>query len=165
MLPYPFKAFDTQGHYQLSAPVNSDDILKMANYLTRQRLKKGTDLSSPESCFHYLQTLLQNEEREVFGVLLLDQQHRVIRYQELFQGTINQASVYSREVVKVALLNNAAAVILVHNHPSGDPNPSMADKSLTKAIEEALGLIDIRTLDHLVVASEGYRSLAQMGWL
>ncbi|BBP45105.1 DNA repair protein RadC [Thiosulfatimonas sediminis] len=165
MLPHPFKAHDSQGHYQINQPVHSQDIIKMANYLTRQRLKKGTDLSSPEKSYDYLQTLLQNQEREVFGVILLDQQHRIIQYQELFQGTINQASVYPREIVKQALMNNAAAVILVHNHPSGDPTPSMADKQLTQIIKEALALVDIRTLDHLVVGHEGYRSLAKMGWL
>lgn len=76
-------------------------------------------------------------------------------------GTINQASVYPREIVKVALAHNAAAVILVHNHPSGDATPSMADKQLTQVIKEALGMVDIRTLDHLVVGTEGYRS---QGW-
>ena len=162
MLPYPFKSINPQGHYQLAEPVNAQTILKMANYLTRQRLKKGTDLSHPESVYRYIQTHLQNQEREVFAVILLDQQHRVLCYQELFTGTLNQAIVYPREVVKMALIHNAAALILVHNHPSGDPSPSQADITLTQAIKKALSLIEVRTLDHLVVGYEGYRSLAQM---
>ncbi len=165
MLPYPFKAFDTAGHYKLDAPVKSEDIVKMANYLSRQFLKKGTDLTSPERCFSYLPTILLDREHEVFGVIFLDQQNRVICFEELFRGTLSQASVYPREVVKLALQFNAAAVLLFHNHPSGWPVPSESDINLTQKIKEALKLLDIRTLDHVVVGREGYASLAQLNLL
>lgn len=130
----------------------------MANYLSKQFLKKGTDLTSPERCFAYLQTVLQDREFEVFGVIFLDQQNRVICFEELFRGTISEASVYPREIAKLTLQFNAAAVILFHNHPSGIPTPSQSDISLTQKIKEVLTLIDVRTLDHVVVGREGYSS-------
>jgi len=98
-------------------------------------------------------------------VLFLDSQHRVIRFEELFRGTIDAASVYSREVLKAALAYNAAAVILVHNHPSGDPEPSDADRRITERLKEALGLMDIRVIDHVVVGSDECKSFAEMGYL
>lgn len=110
-------------------------------------------------------TLLAGYEHEVFALLLLDSKHRVIAFRELFRGTIDGASVYPREVVKLALEWNAAAVILVHNHPSGDPEPSQADRSLTIKLKEALNLVGTRTLDHIVVGSEGCVSLAELGHL
>lgn len=113
--------------------------------------------------FRYLQILLQEYEHEVFAVLLLDNKHRVIQFQELFRGTLDGASVYPREVVKLALAHNAAAVILVHNHPSGDPVPSQADRVLTIKLKQALELVSIRTLDHIVVGREGCVSLAELG--
>tara|TARA_R110002012_G_scaffold178236_2_gene343249 strand:+ start:8066 stop:8371 length:306 start_codon:yes stop_codon:yes gene_type:complete len=101
----------------------------------------------------------------VFSVLFLDSQHRVIRFEELFRGTIDAASVYPREVLKAALANNAAAVILVHNHPSSDPEPSDADRHISERLKEVLGLMDIRVIDHVVVRSDGCRSFAEMGYL
>ncbi len=98
-------------------------------------------------------------------MLFLDSQHRVIRFEELFRGTINAASVYPREVLKAALAYNAAAVILVHNHPSGDPEPSDADRRITERLKEVLGLMDIRVIDHVVVGCDGCRSFAEMGYL
>jgi DNA repair protein RadC len=162
MLPYPFKAFDTAGHYKLDAPVKSEDIVKMANYLSRQFLKKGTDLTSPERCFSYLQTILQDREHEVFGVIFLDQQNRVICFEEMFKGTLSQAIVYPREIAKLTLQFNAAAVILFHNHPSGIPTPSQSDISLTHKIKQTLSLIEVRTLDHVILGLEGYVSLADI---
>jgi DNA repair protein RadC len=103
-------------------------------------------------------------EREVFAVLLLDNQHRLIEYQELFFGTIDAASVYPREVVKVAFNCNAAAVIFAHNHPSGIAEPSNADKHITQKLRDALALIDIRVLDHFVVG-ETCVSFAERGYL
>ena len=98
-------------------------------------------------------------------MLMLDNKHRVLQFRELFRGTLDGANVYPREVVKVCLENNAAAVILVHNHPSGDPEPSQADRTLTRKLQDALNLIDIRTLDHVVVGSEGCVSMAERGHL
>jgi len=101
----------------------------------------------------------------VFSVLFLDTQHRVIRFDEMCRGAIDAASVYPREVLKSALAYNAAAVILVHNHPSGDPEPSDADRRITERLKEALGLMDIRVIDHVVVGSEGCVSFAEMRYL
>ena len=122
-------------------------------------------MTSPSLTYSCLQTLLQGYEREVFAILFLDSQHRVIKFEELFQGTLDAASVYPREVVKAALACNAAAVILAHNHPSGLPEPSRADRSLTERLQVALATVEIRVLDHLVIGTEGRVSMAERGWL
>uniref|UniRef100_UPI0035B459B6 JAB domain-containing protein n=1 Tax=Pseudomonas fluvialis TaxID=1793966 RepID=UPI0035B459B6 len=101
----------------------------------------------------------------VFALLMLDSRHRVIAFEEVFRGTLDGASVYPREVVKLALEHNAAALILVHNHPSGDPEPSMADRNLTTKLQDALKLVGVRTLDHVVVGNEGCVSLAELGYM
>jgi DNA repair protein RadC len=101
----------------------------------------------------------------VFSVLFLDSQHRVIRFEEMFRGTIDAASVYPREVLKAALAYNAATVILVHNHPSGDPEPSDADRRITQRLKEVLGLVEILVIDNIVVGSEGCESFAERGYL
>jgi len=112
----------------------------------------------------YLQLKLGSYDREVFALMLLDNQHQLIRFEELFFGTIDAASVYSREVVKAALNANAAAVILAHNHPSGIAEPSRADKRITSRLVDALGLIDVRVLDHIVVG-EHCVSFAERSWI
>ncbi|MFB2962850.1 DNA repair protein RadC [Aeromonas jandaei] len=122
-------------------------------------------ITSTTEAAERLQTLLQNREHEVFGVLFLDSQHRVLAFEELFRGTLDSASIYPREVVKRALLLNSGAVIAVHNHPSGDPEPSHSDRVFTQALKEALALVDVRLLDHLVVGAEGVASLAERGLL
>ena len=160
-----FKAGESAGTYITDAPVTEADILQMAQRLASQRLRKGQALHQPKEVFSYLQILLQDYEHEVFALVLLDCKHRVIRFQELFRGTLDAASVYPREVVKLALTHNAAAVILVHNHPSGDPAPSQADHVLTSRLKQALELVSIRTLDHIIVGSEGCVSLAERGYL
>ena len=162
MLPYPFKTAETNGSYRLEKPVTAAEILQMANYLAKQKLKKGTSLTSPETCSSHLQTILQEREHEVFGVIFLDQQHRIIRVEELFRGTINISAVYPREIVKQALLENAAATILFHNHPSGNLEPSPSDIEITKKVQDALSLIEVRVLDHLIVSNEGFTSLAKI---
>lgn len=163
MIPAPFRADESTGLYVADKPVNAASILKMANYLAKQRLKKGAELSNPHQTYAYLQPLLQELEHEVFGVILMDQQHRIIRYEPLFRGTINQAQVYPREIVKLALSVNAAAVILFHNHPSGKPTPSESDKLITQTIKQALSLVDVRVIDHVIVGKEGFVSLAERG--
>ena len=115
--------------------------------------------------FSHLQALLADYEHEVFALLMLDSRHRVIAFEEVFRGTLDGASVYPREIVKIALEHNAAALILVHNHPSGDPEPSMADRNLTTKLRDALNLVGVRTLDHIVVGNEGCVSLAELGYL
>ena len=129
------------------------------------RLSKGRALTEPKQVFNHLQTLLQYHEHEVFALLLLDSKHRVIGFRELFRGTLDGASVYPREVVKIALEHNAAAVIMVHNHPSGDPEPSQADRTLTTTLKNALNMVGTRILDHVVVGHEGCVSLAERGYL
>ncbi|MBI3778949.1 MAG: DNA repair protein RadC, partial [Gammaproteobacteria bacterium] len=111
----------------------------------------------------FLQAQLRDRKNEVFGVLFLDNRHRVLEFEELFQGTLNGTAVYPREVVKRALKHNAAAVILVHNHPSGVAEPSRADELLTTRLKEALTLVDIRLLDHLVVGDGEMVSFSERG--
>ena len=138
----------------------SVEIVRRAS---REALARDTVLTSPEAVRDYLRLLLHGRECEVFVVLFLDSQHRLIAAEELFRGTIAQTSVYPREVVKAALARNAAAVILAHNHPSGLAEPSRADELLTHALASALGLVDIRTLDHFVVAGGQVVSFAERG--
>ncbi|SHE75783.1 DNA repair protein RadC [Modicisalibacter ilicicola DSM 19980] len=158
-------AGETAGTYRITAPVTEAELLSIAQAFARRRLARGRKISQPALAFKYLQVLLQDYEHEVFSVVFLDSQHRVICFEELFRGTIDAASVYPREVVKCALEHNAAAVILVHNHPSGDPEPSAADRRITARLQEILGLVEIRVIDHIVVGSEGCESFAERGWL
>lgn len=120
-------------------------------------------LNDPETLGNYLRLRLACLEYEVFGVVLLDAQHRVIDMQEVFRGTLAQCSVFPREIVKIALLANAGAVVFYHNHPSGSPEISRADEHLTQALKSALALVDVRVLDHVVVASGGHVSMAARG--
>ena len=132
--------------------------------LDRHMRAIGVSLGSPEAVRAYLRIKMERLENEIFAVVFLDHKHRVIEYRELFFGTIAGASVYPREVVKAAMKVNASAAILVHNHPSGDSSPSQADRHLTKRLKEALELVDVRVLDHLVVGQNEIASLAEMGW-
>lgn len=139
-------------------------ILAMAQRHFESGLQKGDAFTQPESVARYLTTQLGRQAQEQFACLFLDQQHRLITYQTLFTGTINQASVYPREVIKAALNVNAAALILAHNHPSGDPTPSEADIQLTQNLKTTLAAIEVRLLDHFIIGDFGrWISLAQMG--
>lgn len=158
-------ADEVAGTYRVTSPVTEHDILCMAQAFARRRLARGRKITQPALAFEYLQVLLQDYEYEVFSAVFLDSQHRVICFEELFRGTIDAASVYPREVVKQALACNAAAVILVHNHPSGDPEPSDADRRITQRLKEALSLMEIRVIDHIVVGSEVCESFAELGYL
>ncbi len=140
-------------------------VLEMARRHLAQELERSDALTSPELTRRYLLAQLRDLDYEVFACLLLDNQHRVIRYEELFRGTIDGAAVYPREVVKLALAQGAAAVILAHNHPSGIAEPSQSDRAITERLVQALGLVDVRVLDHLVLG-DGYAvSFAERGWL
>ena len=143
--------------------------LKAALELARRALKEDLSsrdaLSSPRAVRDYLRLALAGREQEVFAVLLLDAQHRVISCQELFHGTLTQTSVYPREVVKCALKHNAAAVIFAHNHPSGVAEPSHADEILTRSLKSALALVDVQVLDHFIVAGTRTMSFAERGLL
>ena len=153
---------DSQGRYMLAT---ADQILEAARQVIDQKIPRGALFTSPELVKDYLRTKLAGFEHEVFAALFLDTKHRLIEYIELFRGTIDSASVYPREVVKAALRVNAAAAVFSHNHPSGNPEPSHADKVLTQRLREALAIVEIRTLDHIVVGSEGTVSFAEQGLL
>jgi len=133
--------------------------------LSRQIKEKGFTAASPQEVRDYLRLQMAHLEHEVFGILFLDTANRLIEYREMFTGTIDSASVYPREVVKAALLVNAASVIFAHNHPSGVSEPSRADKSITDRLVSALSLIDIRVLDHIIVAGDSTLSFAEQGLL
>ncbi|KAA1175602.1 JAB domain-containing protein [Marinobacter salinexigens] len=137
--------------------------MEMARRVMDEPLRQGDPLRSPEDTRRFLTSRLGTYPHEVFAGLFLDNRHRVIQYRELFRGTIDGAAVYPREVVRQALEDNAAAVIFAHNHPSGVAEPSQADISLTKRLKEALSLVDIRVLDHMVVGHGEVISLAERG--
>ncbi len=139
--------------------------VEIARRAVHQALERGDALSSPETVRAYLRHVLAARPVEVFVGLFLDSQHRLVAAEELFQGTLAQTSVYPREVVKAALAYNAAAVIFAHNHPSGAAEPSRADELLTQSLKAALALVDIRTLDHFVVAGAEVISFAERGLL
>ena len=138
-------------------------VLEMSRRALQEEMQCGDALNSPRAVRDYLRLLLGGRQQEVFLALFLDTQHRVIASEELFQGTLSQTSVYPREVVKRALAHNAAAVILAHNHPSGVAEPSQADQLLTAALKQALGLVDVRVLDHFVVTGGQTLSFAEKG--
>jgi len=141
-------------------------IIKQANTIMENKMREyDLALKSPEMTRNYLRNKIGRSEHEVFCALWLDTRHRVIEFQELFKGTIDGAAVYPREVVKAALNCNAAAVIFTHNHPSGIPEPSQADIALTKRLKDALALVDVRVLDHVVIGDvlSGSVSLAERG--
>lgn len=140
-------------------------VLEMSQRYLAETLQRGDALTSPQQTKLYLSSLLRDRQREAFYLLFLDNQHRVIRDEVLFEGTIDAASVYPREVVKRALHHNAAAVILAHNHPSGIAEPSQADRRITVRLKDALGLVDIRVLDHFVVGDGDVVSFAERGWM
>jgi DNA repair protein RadC len=140
-------------------------VLEMSRRHLEAQLVRESALESPAMVRQYLASRLRHEPREVFACLLLDNRHRVIRYEALFHGTIDAASVHPREVVKLALAHNAAAVILAHNHPSGVAEPSKADRQITDRLVQSLGLVDIRVLDHMVIGDGETVSFAERGLL
>jgi len=140
-------------------------VLELARRALAQTMQQRPVFDSPKAVRDYLQLQLGNRKHEVFAVLFLDSQHRLVAFEELFRGTLNQTSVYPREVVVRALHHHAAAVVLAHNHPSGSLEPSAADRHLTQTLKAALGLVDVRVLDHFVVGLQGTTSMAELGQL
>ncbi len=140
-------------------------VLELARRALAEELRDGVTLSSPLAVKQYLQLLIGGKQHESFAVLFLDVKNRLIASEELFRGTLTHASVYPREVVKAALAHNAAGIVLAHNHPSGTPEPSPADHSLTQALKQTLALVDVRVLDHFVVAGRSVYSFAEHGQL
>lgn len=140
-------------------------VLEMSRRALHEEMQAGDALNSPQAVRKYLLLQLQSRQQEVFMVIFLDAQHRVLAAEEMFHGTLTQASVYPREVVKRALFHNAAAVIFAHNHPSGVAEPSQSDRMLTDALKQALALVEVRTLDHFIVAGSQCLSFAERGML
>jgi DNA repair protein RadC len=140
-------------------------VLEMSRRYLQQNLARGNALDSPQAVRDFLSAKLSGRPREVFACLFLDNRHRLIRYEELFSGTIDGASVHPREVVRRALELSAAALILAHNHPSGVAEPSRADEHITARLREALALVDVRVIDHIVVGDGQSVSFAERGLL
>lgn len=138
-------------------------VLELARRAAAQKLAAREVFGSPDAVKHYLQLHLSRRQHEVFAVLFLDSQNRLICLEEMFRGTLTHTSVYPREVVLAALRLHAGAVILAHNHPSGTVQPSRADEALTQTIKAALALVDVRVLDHVIVAPGQAMSLAEKG--
>jgi len=145
--------------------IAESQVLSWASDILEQRFKRSHYLKSPQASHDYLKLRFAQEFRELFGLVYLDSQHGVLGSSILFQGTIDGASVYPREVVKSALEHNAAAVILMHNHPSGSAKPSQADIAITQRIVTALNTVDINVLDHLILAGNEHLSFADRGLL
>ena len=140
-------------------------VLELARRAMAEQLRMRPVFDSPQAVKHYLQLHLSGKQHEVFAVLFMDAQNHLIVMKELFQGTLTQTSVYPREVVKLALHHNAAAVVLAHNHPSGSVQPSRADEALTHTLKSALHLVDVRLLDHIIVGAGQTLSMAEKGLL
>ena len=141
------------------------DIINQARELLTARLYRNQSLGSPKETESYLALQLGEREQEVFAVIFLDSQNQVLQYKEMFYGSIASTSVYPREIARLALRLNAAAVICSHNPPSGHPEPSAADRTITERIKNSMELIDVRVLDHVVVGGGRTVSFAERGWL
>ncbi len=140
-------------------------VLELSRRHLGETLQRGEPLQNPQATRDFLQARMRDLPHEVFACLFLDNRHRVIQYEELFQGTINGASVHPREVVRKTLQHNAAALILAHNHPSGVAEPSEADRHITRRLSDALSLIDVRVLDHIVIGDGECVAFSERGWL
>ncbi|EIJ71796.1 RadC family protein [Pasteurella bettyae] len=138
---------------------------EMTKRYLQEELKYLHEFTSTDTVRIYLQSSLESKEREIFLVLFLDNQHRLIKQEEMFLGSINSATIHPREIIKSALYCNAAALILAHNHPSGRSEPSQSDKNITEKIQQAANLVDIRLLDHFVIGKGNYFSFAEQGWI
>lgn len=150
---------------QITPEVSDTDILYWAERILRKRFERSNYLTSPNATREFLRVTFADDHRELFAMVLLDNQHSVIGYEILFLGTIDGAAVYPREVVKTTLDYNAAAVIFTHNHPSGVAEPIQADRAITERLKRALDTIDVRVLDHLVVGGAEIVSFAERGFI
>lgn len=148
---------------RLRAQVRLDAAKELIRRSLREDMRQRDVLSSPGAVRDYLRMTLAGREHEVFVAIFLDAQNRVLVVEEVFRGTLTQTSVYPREIVKLSLANNAAGVLFAHNHPSGIAEPSHADEALTRALRQALALVDVKVLDHFVIAASGFTSFAERG--
>lgn len=148
------------------AETKDDEVIESAIKILMRRMKKtGQLFARPEDVKNYLRLKTGALPHEVFSVLFLDSQHRLIAAEEMFRGTLTQCSVYPREVVTQAIAHGACSVVLSHNHPSGSTTPSRADEVLTQTLKTALALVDVRVIDHVIVSAEGAYSMAEGGLL
>lgn len=147
------------------APADRQTVRTALNLLEQQLREPGTSFTSSHMTRDWLRLQLATLDREAFTVLWLDNQHRLIAHDTLFLGTVNAVTIHPREVVKSGLQNNAAAVVLAHNHPSGEAEPSKSDRLITERLKQVLELVDIHLLDHLVIGGMDIVSFAECGWL
>lgn len=147
------------------APADAEQVLAAAQEIVDARMVRGASFKAPAVACEFFRDKLGHLEREVFAAAMLDTRHRLIEYVELFQGTIDGAEVHPREVVRAALRLNAAAVLVAHNHPSGEVEPSAADRAVTARLKQALALVDVRLLDHVIVGGRQAQSMAAKGWV
>ena len=153
---------DAEGTYR---PATADEVFEAHRKCLNQRFRRGRVIGSPDETRAYLVGQLAHEPAEIFAVLYLDNRHRIIEFNKHFTGTIDGCSVHPREIVKRALELNAAAAILSHQHPSGNPEPSQADQRITTRLKEALALVDVRVLDHIIIGGTDTVSFAESGLL
>ncbi len=154
---------DVLGHYTIDGPQTEADVLEAAEDILRRRLERLGSIGNPSESSNFLRMRLGALPHEEFHILWLDNRHRILSCQKLFTGTIDGASVHPREVVRAALTCNASAAILAHNHPSGVAEPSAADRAITRELRDALQLIGVRILDHIVVSAGDCVSMAARG--
>lgn len=160
----PF-ARDVLGHYTITGPQTEEEILAAAEDILARRLYREATIGNPRDMEQFLRMRLGHLQHEEFHIVHLDNRHRVITTTCEAKGTIDGASIFPREILKAVLRLGSAAIVLAHNHPSGEPEPSQADKSITKILQEAMELINVRVLDHLVVSASGCVSFAARGLL
>lgn len=153
------------GRYEIHGRLSEDDVLEAASEILLEKCRRHGVMSDPDAVKQFLQARLGGLDHERFDVLWLDTQHGLIAAETLADGTINQASVYPREVVKASLRHSASAVVFAHNHPSGLAEPSAADRVLTERLKQALALIEVRVIDHIVVSGTQSVSFSERGWL
>ena len=165
LLELPFKEFQKLPGLGLARYVQFQAALELSRRYLKSTLERAGPLNDPSAVRVFLAAQFKSLQREVFGCLFLDTRHQVIAFEVLFQGTLDAATVHPREVVRRALCLNAGAVILAHNHPSGVAEPSQADRVLTRRLIDALNLVEIRVIDHLVVGDTETTSFAERGWL
>jgi len=160
----PF-ARDVLGHYTITGPQTEEEILAAAEDILARRLYREATIGNPRDMEQFLRMRLGHLQHEEFHIVHLDNRHRVITTTCEAKGTVDGASIFPREILKAVLRLGSAAIVLAHNHPSGEPEPSQADKSITKILQEAMELINVRVLDHLVVSASGCVSFAARGLL
>lgn len=161
----PFVQHGDADRYTAVRELTGREILDQAEHIISKLFMRGQMMNSPSAVRRYLKIAMAPLKQEVFACIFLDARHHIIEFEKLFYGTIDGASVYPREIARRCLAYNAAAVILAHNHPSGLPEPSSADRRITERVVQALALLDVRVLDHIVVGAESTTSFAERGLL